>query len=133
MSEPILVTGAAGQLGQAMVERLRTEHDVIAWTREEIELTRHRDVRDAIGPLAPNAIVNCASFNQVDRCEDDQITAFDINAMVVGTMARAAAAVNAVFMHYSTDFVFAGTSSTPYQEDDRPEPRSVYAQLRVRF
>ena len=108
----VLIAGAAGQLGQAMVARLRSEHEVTAWTRQDIELTRHQDVREAIGELAPQAIVNCASFNQVDRSEDDQITAFDVNAMVVGTMARGAAAVNAVFMHYSTDFVFAGTAST---------------------
>src|SRR6186997_382654 len=112
----VLVTGAAGQLGQAMVERLQSEHDVTSWTRAEIDLTRHHDVRDKVTLLAPQAIINCASFNQVDQSEDDQITAFDVNAMVVGTMARAAAAVNAVFMHYSTDFVFAGTATTPYRE-----------------
>ena len=51
--------------------------------------------------------------------------------MVVGTLARAAAALDAVFMHYSTDFVFAGTASTPYTETERPEPRSVYAQSKL--
>jgi dTDP-4-dehydrorhamnose reductase len=127
----VLVTGAAGQLGQAMVQRLANEHDVTAWTRAEIDLTNHQAVRDRIIALSPQAIVNCASFNHVDRSEDDQVTAFDVNAMVVGTMARAAAAAGAVFMHYSTDFVFAGTASTPYKEADEPEPRSVYAQSKL--
>ena len=127
----LLITGAAGQLGQAMVQRLKTEHEVTAWTRADVELTRHHAVRDRIIALAPQAIVNCASFNQVDRSEDDQITAFDVNAMAVGTLARAAAAVDAVLMHYSTDFVFAGTRSTPYREEDEPEPRSVYAQSKL--
>jgi dTDP-4-dehydrorhamnose reductase len=114
-----------------MVQRLQGEHDVIAWTRAEIELTEHQAVRDKIIVLAPQAIVNCASFNQVDQSEDDQATALDVNAMVVGTMARAAAAAGALFMHYSTDFVFAGTASTPYKEEDQPEPRSVYAQSKL--
>ena len=87
----VLVAGAAGQLGQAMVARLKGEHEVIGWTRADVDLTRHREVRDAIAAMAPNAIVNCASYNQVDKCQDDQVTAFEVNAMVVGTLARAAA------------------------------------------
>src|ERR1043165_789093 len=104
----VLVAGAAGQLGQAMVQRLGGEHDVIAWTRADVDLTAHRDVRDRIVAAAPQAIANCAGYNQVDRAEEDQITAMDVNAMAVGTMARAAASCGAVFIHYSTDFVFAG-------------------------
>jgi len=127
----VLIVGAAGQLGQAMATRLRSEHDVTAWTRQDIDLTRHQDVREAIGELAPQAIVNCASFNHVDGAEDNQIIALDVNAMVVGTLARAAAALDAVLMHYSTDFVFAGTTSTPYKETDTPEPRGVYAQSKL--
>jgi len=127
----VLVAGAAGQLGQAMVARLKGEHEVIGWTRADVDLTRHREVRDAIAAMAPNAIVNCASYNQVDKCQDDQITAFEVNAMVVGTLARAASNANAVFFHYSTDFVFSGTASTPYSELDQPEPRSVYAQSKL--
>ena len=127
----VLIVGAAGQLGQAMVARLGSEHGVTAWTRQDIELTRHQDVREAIGELAPDAIVNCASFNQVDAAEDDQATALDVNAMVVGTVARAAASLGAVLIHYSTDFVFAGTASVPYSETDSPEPRSAYAQSKL--
>jgi dTDP-4-dehydrorhamnose reductase len=127
----VLVVGAAGQLGQAMAEQLAATHDVTAWTRAEIDLRRHQEVRAAVIALAPQAIVNCASYNQVDLAEDEQVTALDINGMVVGTLARAAAAVDAILIHYSTDFVFAGTSSSPYAEGDQPEPRSVYAQSKL--
>jgi len=127
----VLIVGAAGQLGQAMATRLRSDHEVTAWTRQDIDLTRHQDVREAIGELAPQAIVNCASFNHVDGAEDNPLIALDVNAMVVGTLARAAAALDAVLMHYSTDFVFAGTASTPYKETDPPEPRSAYAQSKL--
>jgi dTDP-4-dehydrorhamnose reductase len=127
----VLVAGAAGQLGQAMVERLRRDHDVVAWTRAEVDLTRHVEVRNLIRAIAPGAIVNCASYNEVDKCQEEQITAFDVNAMVVGTLARGAAAAGAVFVHYSTDFVFSGTTNTPYSERDEPEPRSVYAQSKL--
>lgn len=127
----VLIVGAAGQLGQAMAVHLSGEHQVTAWTRANVDLTRHQDVRDAIVTLAPQAIVNCASYNNVDRAEDEQVTALDVNAMVVGTLARAAAEIDAVLMHYSTDFVFAGTSRSPYTEADQPEPRSVYAQSKL--
>jgi dTDP-4-dehydrorhamnose reductase len=127
----VLIVGAAGQLGQAMVARLAGKHEVTGWTRADVDLTRHREVREAIGRLAPEAIVNCASYNQVDQAEDDQLVAFDVNAMVVGTLARAAAGAGAMFVHYSTDFVFAGTASVPYTELDTPEPRSVYAQSKL--
>jgi dTDP-4-dehydrorhamnose reductase len=127
----VLIVGAAGQLGQAMVQRLQSAHDVTAWGRAQIDLTKHADVRDAIARLAPEAIVNCSGYNNVDQAEDDQETALDVNAMVVGTLARSAASLDAVFMHYSTDFVFAGTATSPYTEDDAPEPRSVYAQSKL--
>lgn len=127
----VLVTGAAGQLGQEMVRVLAGEHEVIAWTRADIDLAKHRDVLDALATLAPDAIVNCASYNQVDQAQVDQVTALDVNAMVVRTLARAAADINAILVHYSTDFVFAGTASTPYRESDQPEPRSVYAQSKL--
>jgi dTDP-4-dehydrorhamnose reductase len=127
----VLVVGAAGQLGQAMAERLAVEHAVTGWTRADVDLSRHRDVRDAIGELAPQAIVNCAGYNNVDGAEDDQVAAIDVNAMVVGTLAKSAAALDAVFIHYSTDFVFAGIATVPYTEVQQPEPRSVYAQSKL--
>ncbi len=127
----VLVVGAAGQLGQAMVARLGGEHEVTAWTRQTIDLTRHREVRERVLGLAPDAIVNCASYNNVDGAEDAQETAFDVNAFVVGTLARAAEGLDAILMHYSTDFVFAGTGTAPYTELDRPEPQSAYAQSKL--
>jgi dTDP-4-dehydrorhamnose reductase len=130
----ILVTGAAGQLGQVMVKqlaRLSPDHAVTAWTRQDRDLTRHDEVREAVRALAPAAIVNCSSFNNVDAAEDQQQTALEVNALVVRTLARAAADLGAVFVHYSTDFVFAGTASQPYTELDRPEPQSVYAQSKL--
>lgn len=127
----VLIVGAAGQLGQAMVTRLQSAHDVTGWGRAELDLSRHGDVGTAIARLAPEAVINCSGYNNVDQAEDDQLTALDVNGMVVGTLARAAAALDAVFMHYSTDFVFAGTAAVPYAETDAPEPRSVYAQSKL--
>ncbi len=127
----VLVTGSAGQLGQAMVRHLASDHQLTTWTRDTIDLTRHREVREMVLRLAPAAIINCASYNHVDQAEDHQETALEVNAFVVRTLARAAADLDALLMHYSTDFVFSGTASAPYTELDRPEPQSAYAQSKL--
>ena len=127
----VLVTGAAGQLGRAMQARLETEHTLTAWAREDLDLSRHQQVRDRIVKLAPQAIVNCSGYNNVDQAQQEQEAALNINGFAVRSMARAAAELDAVFFHYSSDFVFSGTSSTPYTESDQPEPQSAYAQSKL--
>lgn len=127
----VMVVGAAGQLGQAMVVRLAREHTVTPCTRADVDLTDHAAVIDFIQRAAPQAIVNCASYNDVDGAEQHQQRAFAVNAFAPRTLARAAEAVDAILVHYSTDFVFDGTASRPYTEDDRPEPQSVYAQSKL--
>ena len=124
----VLVAGAAGQLGQAMIRQLAADHQVTAWTRDTIDRTKHREVREMVLRLAPAAVINCAGYNNVDQAEDQQETALAINAFAVRTLARAAADLDALLVHFSTDFVFAGTASVPYTEVDRPEPQSAYAQ-----
>ena len=127
----VLVVGAAGQLGQAMVARLGAEHAVTAWARADLDLTQHRQVRDRILDLAPSVVINCSGYNNVDQAEQDQETALNVNGFAVGTIARAAAELDAVFVQYSSDFVFSGTATAPYTESDRPEPQSVYAQSKL--
>lgn len=131
MPKKVLVVGAAGQLGQAMVARLAREYAVTPCTRADVDLTDHAAVIDFITRAAPDAIVNCASYNDVDGAEQHQQRAFAVNAFVPRTLARAAEAVDAVLVHYSTDFVFAGTATRPHTEDDAPEPQSVYAQSKL--
>jgi dTDP-4-dehydrorhamnose reductase len=76
-------------------------------------------------------VINCAGYNNVDQAQSDQETALNANAFAVGTLARAAAEIDAVLLHYSSDFVFAGSATSPYSELDRPEPQSVYAQSKL--
>ena len=127
----VLVVGAAGQLGQAMVSRLAGEHDVVAATRADVDLTGHAAVLEFVRRVAPAAIVNCASYNNVDEAQGRQQHAFAVNAFAPGALARAAEAIDATLIHYGTDFVYAGTASQPYTEDDLPEPQSVYAQSKL--
>lgn len=127
----VLVVGAAGQLGQAMAAKLAGEHEVITATRADVDLTAHAAVLAFVERVAPRAIVNCASYNDVDGAESRQQHAFAVNAFAPRTLARAAEALDATLIHFSTDFVYAGTASQPYAEDDLPEPQSVYAQSKL--
>jgi len=123
----VVVTGASGQLGAAVVEDFRTAHDTVPLTRRDADLTDDAAVAAAIDRVGPEVIVNCAAYNDVDGAEDHPIEALNANAFAVRALARAAERLGATLVHYSTDFVFDGTAVRPYSEADRPNPRSVYA------
>lgn len=127
----VLVVGAAGQLGQAVVAKFAGEHDVIPATRRDVDLADHRALRAFVMDRKPAAVINCAAYTNVDAAEDEQELALDVNAFAVRTLARATTELDAVLVHYSTDFVFSGTATSPYTEDDLPEPQSVYAQSKL--
>jgi dTDP-4-dehydrorhamnose reductase len=95
-------------------------------TRADLDVTYAQRVLEVLGAIAPDVIINCTAYNRVDDAEDDPTTAFAVNAWAVKAMARAAAAAGAVFVHYSTDFVFDGETDRPYTEDDTPNPQSAY-------
>lgn len=127
-----LITGAAGQLGAACVERLGARgDDLIALTRRELDLTDAGAVSAAVAAARPDVILNCAAYNAVDQAEDDAPGALAVNAFAVEDLARAARAVGARLVHYSTDFVFDGLADSPYREDDPANPRSVYGQSKL--
>ena len=123
----IAVVGAQGQLAAAVIHECRAAHDVVAFTRSDLDVTDDAAVAAAMEAVRPQAIVNGAAFNDVDGAEDRPIEALNVNAFAVRALARAATAVDAALVHFSTDFVFDGRASAPYTESDAPNPRSVYA------
>src|SRR3989442_3871640 len=123
----IAVVGAGGQLGAAVIYECATAHEVIAFAHADLDVTDDAAVRAAMERARPDVIVNGAAYNNVDAAEDHPIDALTINAFAVRALARAAETHGAALVHYGSDFVFDGTASAPYTEDDRPNPRSVYA------
>ena len=122
----VLVTGAAGQLGSVIV-RAFSEAQVVSHTRSTLDITDGVAVARAVAEAAPDVIVNCAAYNDVDGAETAPLSALAVNAFAVRSLARAAAAAGATLVHYSTDFVFDGTANEPYDEGVPPSPRSTYA------
>jgi dTDP-4-dehydrorhamnose reductase len=127
----IAVTGAGGQLGQAMVRRLSETHAVTALARADLDASCSADVFRVMTALHPDAIVNCAAYNAVDRAEGDVLAALEGNAFAVQALARAAAREGAALVHFSTDFVFDGEAEQPYREDAPVSPLSVYGQSKL--
>ena len=124
MSGCVFVVGAGGRLGAAIVDGFG-DRKVIAHTRATLDITDAAAVMRAVEAVAPAVIVNCAAFNRVDEAEDRPIDALAVNAFAVRSLARAAEAVNAVLVHYGSDFVFDGNATEPYTEEARPSPRST--------
>ncbi len=128
----VAVVGAAGLLGAVTVREWRDHgHDVTALTRADLDVTNAARVHEVINTLAPDVVINCTAYNRVDDAEDDPTTALAVNTWAVRSMARAAAAAGAVFVHYSTDFVFDGETDRPYTEDDAPNPQSAYGMSKL--
>ena len=126
----VLVTGARGQLAGAIIDTYK-DATVRAYSRDELDIADVDAVMMRVQADRPEVIINCAAYNNVDAAEDDPAAAMTVNAMAVRVLARAAAESGATLVHYSTDFVFDGTATVPYTEDDVPNPQSVYAQSKL--
>lgn len=132
----ILLLGGNGQVGHELRRSLAPLGEVVITTRDgslsdggACEALDLADV-DAIGPLieriAPDIVVNATAHTAVDRAEDEPDLAFRINAEAPRRIAETCAALGAALLHYSTDYVFDGTATRPYREDDRTAPLGVY-------
>ncbi len=124
----ILLTGAAGQLAHDLLPCLQSQgHQVHACDHAQCDITQPGDIHRIFTHFAPDAVINCAAYNQVDRAESDPSAAFAVNALGPLHLARACSEHGAVLLHLSTNYVFDGVSSRPYHELDCPRPLSVYA------
>lgn len=123
----IAILGAAGQLGRTMVRRAAVKHDVVAWTRAEIDISNPMRLGEALESARPAAVINCAAFARVDEAEDAPADAFAANAWGVRNLARLSRELGFTLVHYSTDFVFDGIEPALRRETDPTNPSGVYA------
>jgi dTDP-4-dehydrorhamnose reductase len=121
----ILVTGAAGQLGQCLVVACR-QHEVVGLDRHALDITELGKVREAISKHRPDLLINASAFNDVDGAESRVREAHAINAVGPRILAVATAAHGIPLLHVSTDYVFDGASQRPYHEFDVANPLSAY-------
>ena len=122
-----LVLGANGQLGQELINLLKTKNiEAIGTDQKEIDFAKPNEIAEKLGILNPSHIVNCGAYTQVDKAEEEPELANLINAQAVGVIAKFAAEGKIPFVHISTDYVFDGTATSPYLENEKVNPKSVY-------
>jgi len=121
----ILLTGAGGQLGQAL-QTILADQAVAALDHRHLDILQLNAVREAVQAYHPDVVLNVAAYNNVDGAESDPNAAYRGNALGPRNLAVVTAARRLPLLHISTDYVFAGTSTRPYHEFDCPHPCSVY-------
>lgn len=124
----VAVLGAAGQLGSDLVRLWSEERqwEVVSLPRSAVDVRHFASVRSAVVSSGARVVVNCAAYVQVDRAEDEAEEAFAVNALGAWNVARACAEGGALCVYLSTDYVFDGTKSEPYDETDSTSPLNIY-------
>ena len=143
MALALLVTGAGGQLGHDVLEQVRSSRDVFArgLRRADLDVTDAFAVQDMVlgwerivrsdNPDHRLVVVNCAAYTAVDAAETDEETAYAVNAAAPALLATACDKVGARLIHVSTDYVFPGDATTPYDVDDETGPQSAYGRTKL--
>ena len=127
----ILLTGKNGQVGFELQRALAPLGEVIAVDQTECNLADQNAIRSLVGEIRPDIIVNPAAYTAVDKAESEPDIAFAINGVAPGVLGEEAAKINALVVHYCTDYVFDGVKQTFYTEDDLPNPQSVYGKSKL--
>jgi dTDP-4-dehydrorhamnose reductase len=127
----ILLTGANGQVGWELQRALAPLGEIVALDRSRLDLAQAHALRETVRAIAPQVIVNAAAYTAVDRAESEPELARAINAIAPGILAEEAQRLDALLVHYSTDYVFDGTKSEPYVEADPTNPLSVYGRTKL--
>ena len=127
----ILLTGKSGQVGKALQATLAPAGEVIALDRGQLDLVSADAIRQAVREIKPDVIVNAAAFTAVDRAESEPDLAMAVNGVAPGVLAVEARRIDALLVHYSTDYVFDGAKDGPYMEEDATHPLSVYGRTKL--
>ncbi len=124
----ILVTGANGQLGKELKQLAPSfpQFEFIFLSKQDLPIQHFKMVRDYFKTYRPKCLVNCAAYTAVDRAEAEKDLAFQVNAEAVGVLAAVCKENHTRFIHFSTDYVFDGTATTPYTENAATGPLNVY-------
>lgn len=127
----ILQIGTKGQLGWELLRTCAPLGEVVALDYPDVDLSDSVSLRELVRSVKPDLIINAAAYTNVDKAESEPEKARAINALGPGVLAEEAKKINAVLVHYSTDYVFDGTKGSPYVETDQANPLNVYGQTKL--
>lgn len=128
MPQTIVILGRGGQLGMELVKEFEQRGNrVKGFDRRELDITNATAVENAIASIQPDVVINAAAYNMVDIAEREPLAAYQVNALAVRNLAVSCRQIDAVLVHFSTDYVFDGTATRPYVETDPTHPLGAYA------
>lgn len=128
----ILITGSNGMLGHDLIEVLKDNHELILTTSKTLDITDKNHVVEFICENRPDIVINSAAYTNVDGCEENKETAYNINGEGVRNLALGCSKVDCPLVHISTDYVFNGENTRPWVEDDEIGPISVYGKSKLK-
>ncbi len=121
----IIIIGSTGQLGQDLMKALKDKHEVIGLSHQNIEVTDYTSVQ-TLQEHKPHVIINTAAYHKTDQCEEEPLKTFAVNAIGPKNVAAVSKEINATTVFISTDYLFSGSKTEPYTEDDIPDPINTY-------
>ena len=128
----ILLIGSTGQVGQELLTTLQPLGELTVLNRQQLDLTKSHEIREAIASVEPEIIVNAAAYTAVDKAETESELAIAVNALAPEIMAKIAQKISATLVHISTDYVFDGKPYSNYKEDDVTNPLGIYGKSKLR-
>jgi dTDP-4-dehydrorhamnose reductase len=127
----ILILGHKGMLGHELAEVFENGNELFLWDREQIDITKREEVMQKIGEFKPDVVINAAAYTAVDKAESEKDLAYKVNGCAVGFLATICKQINALFVHFSTDYVFDGESHNGYKENHPYKPINMYGKSKA--
>ena len=131
MRPTILLTGKTGQLGSELHRLLPRLGNVLSPDRSDLDLRDPEKIRRVMRDAKPQLVVNAAAYTAVDAAETDEVGALAVNAQAPEVLALEAKKLDALLVHFSTDYIFDGSKNTPYTESDSPNPLNAYGRSKL--
>jgi len=127
----ILILGYKGMLGHELVKEFENNYELVLWDREQIDISEKEDVIKKVKNLNPDVVINAAAYTAVDEAESNKDLAYKVNGCAVGFLATVCKEVNALLVHFSTDYVFDGENHNGYKENHSYNPINTYGKSKA--
>lgn len=124
----IVITGSKGMLARSLIPTLSDDHEIIALSKEDLNISHREMVNQRIKEISPDLVINCAAYTKVDKAEEEREKAFLINGTGVQNLALVCEDMNIPLCHISTDYVFDGNKNRPYTPFDNTNPLNTYGE-----
>ena len=127
----ILILGYKGMLGHEFVDVFKKGNELVLWDRDQIDISQKEEVIKKVGELKPDIVINAAAYTAVDDAESNKDLAYQVNGYAVGFLATVCKEINALLVHFSTDYVFDGENHLGYKENHPYQPLNMYGKSKA--